>query len=85
MIMFTFSIRNIPSYESPQGYDAFNDNLLGVNYVQESLSHHPRQVNFRGRGGVQGAGFTSNGPTMRPSKALSRALKKREHLSDRGL
>ena len=73
MIMFTFSVRNIPPYKSPQEEEAFNDNLLGVNYVQKSS----RQVNFWGGGGVQGAGFTFHGPTVRLLKALSRALKVR--------
>lgn len=46
MIMFTFSVRNIPPHKSPQEYEAFKDNFLGVDYIQESSSHHPRQVNF---------------------------------------
>lgn len=44
MIMFTFSVRNIPPHKSLQEYAAFNDNFLGANYVQKSSSHHPRQV-----------------------------------------
>lgn len=50
MIMFTFSVRNIPPHQSPQEHGAFKDNFLGVNYFQEPSSCHPRQVNFRGRG-----------------------------------
>lgn len=46
MIMFTFSVRNIPPHKSPQEYEAFKDNFLGVDYIHESSSHHPRQVNF---------------------------------------
>lgn len=43
MIVFTSSVRSNPPHKSPQEHEAFNDNLLGVNYVQESSSHPSRQ------------------------------------------
>lgn len=64
MIMFTFSVRNIPPHQSPREHEAFKDNFLGVNYFQEPSSHHETSK-LPGVGG-RGADFTFSGSIMRP-------------------
>ena len=62
MIVFTFSVRNIPPHKTPQEHEAFHNNFLGVNYVRESSSHHPSHVNFLG--GRAGSTSTKGGKAL---------------------
>lgn len=54
MIMFTFSVRNIPPHQSPQEHEAFKDNFLGVKLLSGALFTPSETSKLPGAGGRRG-------------------------------